>query len=78
MLLASAAVACAIFSNYAYAQATTMVPYGGGKPAPVPQTPPQDPKDSPEEIAKDAARDLKDTRFYNKPGATRAVRLRQR
>ncbi|HVM22557.1 MAG TPA: hypothetical protein VM308_04540 [Sphingomicrobium sp.] len=29
-------------------------------------------KDSPEEIAKDAARDLKDNRFYNKPGATRA------
>jgi len=29
--------------------------------------------DTPEEIAKDAARDLKDNRFYNKPGATRAV-----
>ena len=28
--------------------------------------------DSAEEIAKDAARDLKDNRFYNKPGATRA------
>jgi hypothetical protein len=28
--------------------------------------------DTPEEIAKDAARDLKDSRFYNKPGATRA------
>ncbi len=28
--------------------------------------------DSPEEIAQDAARDLKDSRFYNKPGATRA------
>jgi hypothetical protein len=28
--------------------------------------------ESPEEIAKDAARDLKDNRFYNKPGATRA------
>ena len=28
--------------------------------------------DSPEEIAKDAQRDLKDSRFYNKPGATRA------
>ena len=28
--------------------------------------------DSPEEIAKDSARDLKDSRFYNKPGATRA------
>jgi hypothetical protein len=29
-------------------------------------------KDTPEEIAKDAARDLKDNRFYNKAGATRA------
>jgi len=28
--------------------------------------------DSPEEIAKDSARDLKDSRFYNRPGATRA------
>jgi hypothetical protein len=39
------------------------------KPAPMH---PVDPKDSPEEIAKDAQRDLKDNRFYNKPGATRA------
>ncbi|MFS0737945.1 hypothetical protein ABC347_12925 [Sphingomonas sp. 1P06PA] len=30
------------------------------------------PADTPEEIAKDAARDLKGSRFYNKPGATRA------
>ncbi|WP_232834139.1 MULTISPECIES: hypothetical protein [unclassified Sphingomonas] len=52
-------------------QQTTMVPYGGDKPAPVGQTA-VDPGDSAEEIAKDAARDLKDTRFYNKPGATRA------
>ncbi|MDB5685906.1 MAG: hypothetical protein JWR77_495 [Rhizorhabdus sp.] len=29
-------------------------------------------EDTPEEIAKDAARDLKDNRFYNRPGATRA------
>jgi hypothetical protein len=29
-------------------------------------------KDTPEDIAKDAARDLKNSRFYNKPGATRA------
>ena len=28
--------------------------------------------ESPEEIAKDAARDMKDSRFYNRPGATRA------
>jgi hypothetical protein len=33
-------------------------------------TPPPD--DSAAEIAEDAARDLKDNRFYNKPGATRA------
>ena len=31
-----------------------------------------DKDDTPEEIAQDAARDLKDSRFYNKPGATRA------
>lgn len=30
------------------------------------------PEDTPEEIAADAARDLKDNRFYNRPGATRA------
>lgn len=30
------------------------------------------PEDSAEEIAQDAARDLKDSRFYNKPGADRA------
>ena len=34
--------------------------------------------DSPEEIAKDAARDLKDSRFYNKPSATRAQGSRLR
>lgn len=34
--------------------------------------PVQEVDDTPEEIAKDAARDLKDSRFYNKPGATRA------
>lgn len=33
---------------------------------------PQPPEDTPEEIAADAARDLKDSRFYNRPGATRA------
>src|SRR3954469_2501922 len=46
----------------------------------VPETRPNTPEaaarpvdnDSPEEIAKDSARDLKDSRFYNKPGATRA------
>jgi hypothetical protein len=48
---------------------TMFVPTGTSAPA-VPQEPVSD--DSPEDIAKDAARDLKDSRFYNKPGATRA------
>ncbi len=39
---------------------------------PVSAQPKPENNDSPEEIAKDAARDLKDNRFYNKPGATRA------
>ena len=55
----------------AFAQDSVMVPYGGGNPTPVAQAP-ADTGDSPEDIAKDAARDLKDSRFYNKPGATRA------
>jgi hypothetical protein len=47
-----------------------MVPTGTKAP-PMSQAPaPTD--DSSEEIAKDAQRDLKDTRFYNKPGASRA------
>lgn len=49
-----------------------MVPVGGGATEPVPQDPAADPKDSPEEIARDSARDLNGSRFYNKPGATRA------
>ncbi|MDO7836589.1 hypothetical protein Q4610_16200 [Sphingobium sp. HBC34] len=49
-----------------------MVPVGGEAATPVSQTPPADPKDSPEEIARDSARDLNGSRFYNKPGATRA------
>ena len=63
-------VAAAIFAQPALAD-VMMVPVGGGNPKPVPMHP-VDPKDSPEEIAKDAARDLRDDRFYNKPGATRA------
>jgi len=38
-----------------------------------PAAAPQPPEESVEEIAQDAARDLKDSRFYNKPGATRAA-----
>ena len=43
-----------------------------GTAAPALAQPKPENKDTPEEIAKDAARDLKDNRFYNKPGATRA------
>ena len=68
-LMACAAVLMAPVQG-ARGQGTMMVPYGGTKPPAVPQAP-VDPKDTPEEIAKDAARDLKDSRFYNKPGATR-------
>ncbi|MES3151921.1 hypothetical protein [Sphingomonas faeni] len=56
----------------AVAQAVMPVPYGGTRPAPVPQSPTVNPKDTPEEIAKDSARDLSDDHFYNRPGATRA------
>jgi hypothetical protein len=49
-------------------QSFMMVPVGGGTTKPVPQHP----KDTPEEIATDAQRDLRDNRYYNKPGATRA------
>ena len=45
---------------------------GGGAVKPVPIDVASVPKDSPEAIAKVAARDLKDSHFYNKPGATRA------
>jgi hypothetical protein len=47
-----------------------MVPTGTTAPRVAQDPPPSD--DTPEEIAKDAARDLKDSRFYNRPGATRA------
>jgi hypothetical protein len=50
---------------------TIMVPVGGTQGRPMPQNA-SAPIEFPEEIAKDAARDLKDNRFYNKPGATRA------
>jgi hypothetical protein len=62
------------FSTVAAAMLAAALPQAAPQAAPVPSTTqataPAD--DSPEEIAKDAARDLKDTRFYNKPGATRA------
>lgn len=71
-LLATAALAAAFLVPAAHAQAVMNVPTGGDGAKPVPQKPVADPDDTPEEIAKDAQRDLKDTRFYNKPGATRA------
>ena len=66
---AMSAVLCAGVSPAQQAMQT--VPIGGERTVPVAQGV-TDPGDSPEEIAKDAARDLKDSRFYNKPGATRA------
>jgi hypothetical protein len=55
----TAALAAAMMAAFSAAEA--------GRAQPAPEN-----KDTPEEIAKDAARDLKDNRFYNKPGATRA------
>jgi len=60
----------ALCGQTVFAQEMVAVPTGTNA-LPVAQDP-VDPEDTPEEIAKDAARDLKDTRFYNKPGATRA------
>lgn len=68
----AAAMVVAMPVEMVMAQASMNVPVGGTGGAPVAQTPPADAEDTPEEIAKDAARDLKDNRFYNKPGATRA------
>jgi hypothetical protein len=71
--LGAALAASILASSPLFAQATTLVKVEGSNPAPVPQQPPVEMNDdSPEDIAKDAARDLKDSRFYNKPGATRA------
>ncbi len=72
--LAAAAMLCASAAGAAAAtqqQEMLLVPTGDQSAKPVPQTA-VDATDSPEEIAKDAAGDLKDSRFYNKPGATRA------
>jgi len=68
---AAIVITAALVDTAAAQQQVMMTPYGGTKPQPVSQTA-SDASDSPEEIAKDAARDLKDSRFYNKPGATRA------
>jgi hypothetical protein len=72
LTLASVLAAVTVAQPAIAQQSSVMyVPVGGGSVKPVPQHP-VDPKDSPEEIAKDAQRDLRDNRFYNKPGATRA------
>lgn len=66
-------MACAMFALVWASAGTAQVetvysPPGNAAPVSI-NPPPSD--DSPEEIAKDAARDLKDSRFYNRPGATR-------
>lgn len=71
ILTVTASLLAALLAVQPAAADVLMVPVGGTNPKPVPMHP-TDPKDSPEEIAKDAQRDLKDNRFYNKPGATRA------
>ncbi len=65
-----AALVAAVCSMPVMAQ-TNVMPVASTNPPPVPQAPPVD-SETPEQIAKDAARDLTPTRFYNKPGATRA------
>lgn len=75
MLMGRTAVAAVVMAvsapSVAQQQGVLLVPMGNEPVTPVAQTA-TDPKDSPEDIAKDAARDLKDSRFYNKPSATRA------
>ena len=71
-ITAAAILAASLPLQAVTAQGTINVPVGGTGGKAVPHNPPADPKDTPEEIAKDAARDLKDSRLYNKPGATRA------
>ncbi|HEX8670040.1 MAG TPA: hypothetical protein VF727_16885 [Allosphingosinicella sp.] len=69
---AAALAATAAFCQPLLAQGTMSIPVAGSASKTGDATRAADPADSPEEIAKDAARDLKDSRFYNKPGATRA------
>lgn len=67
------AAAIAAQGTVAAAQGTVFIP--GTPPAKQPVEPAPahpDGDESPEEMAEDAARDLKDSRFYNRPGATRA------
>lgn len=61
-------------ASAAMAVTTTAIPPVGGPPPSVPAAAPgaTPAADSPEEIAEDAARDIRENRFYNKPGASRA------
>ncbi|MGQ0590420.1 MAG: hypothetical protein ACT4N8_12980 [Sphingosinicella sp.] len=70
-LCAATLIAAALPLQPVLAQNTILAPTGSSPP-PVPAPPPADPNDGPEEIGRDAARDLRDTHFYNRPGATRA------
>ena len=68
-IIVSAVLAVVLPLDLASAQALQMVTVPGSTPAPVPQVPPRDARDAPERIAADSARDLKDSHFYNRPGA---------
>lgn len=59
-------------ASAAMAVTTTIPPVGGPPPSPAAAPGAVPAADSPEEIAADAARDIRESRFYNKPGASRA------
>jgi hypothetical protein len=70
-LIVAAAVAAQ--GSVAAAQGTVIIPGTPAAKMPIEAAPAHPEGDeSPEEMAQDAARDLKDSRFYNRPGATRA------
>jgi hypothetical protein len=70
-LIVAASVAAQ--GSVAAAQGTVYIPGTPATKLPVEAAPAHpDGDESPEEMAQDAARDLKDSRFYNRPGATRA------
>lgn len=70
-LIVAAAVAAQ--GSVAAAQGTVYVPGTPDRKLPIEAAPAHpDGDESPEEMAQDAARDLKDSRFYNRPGGTRA------
>jgi hypothetical protein len=70
-LIVAASVAAQ--GSLAAAQGTVIIPGTPAAKMPVEAAPAHpDGDESPEEMAQDAARDLKDSRFYNRPGASRA------